>query len=375
MRIIWIGESNLKKKLIWIISIIAAILVLFIIALIVKNATGESDDKNTYEVYKAKHESPLTMQGKASPDSVKSYLNNSSVGDYLYPTVSDGQSVVKGQQLISYDTSGNSRQQLVDKVNQAQEAKNQAPNDTKAQSELTKANDALNQFDKQVNDSMYASFPGKIDIIQSNEPNDGETIMQLISNEPQIKTTVSEFDINKLEKGKQVDFTINNNGEKGTGQIKKISELPTSYEDSLQGQGNAGGASGMQGAGDASDDGQAGGGGQASNPVVNDVGGKGNSNDASKYNVISGNLSKPVRAGFSLDVSVKSNDIKLPPSVLTKDNYVFVVNKNNKIEKRKIEIKESDGEKYVKSGLKEGERLVKHPKSSLKDGDKIEVKK
>lgn len=143
----------------------------------------------------------------------------------------------------------------------------------------------------------------------------------------------------------------------------------------MQGQGNAGGASGMQGAGDASDDGQAGGGGQASNPVVNDVGGKGNSNDASKYNVIIGNLSKPVRAGFSLDVSVKSNDIKLPPSVLTKDNYVFVVNKNNKIEKRKIEIKESDGEKYVKSGLKEGERLVKHPKSSLKDGDKIEVKK
>jgi len=44
------GESNLKKKLIWIISIIAAVLVLFIIALIVKNATGESDDKNTYEV-------------------------------------------------------------------------------------------------------------------------------------------------------------------------------------------------------------------------------------------------------------------------------------------------------------------------------------
>ncbi len=368
------GESNLKKKLIWIISIIAAVLVLFIIALIVKNATGESDDKNTYEVYKAKHESPLTMQGKASPDSVKSYLNNSSIGDYLYPTVSDGQSVVKGQQLISYDTSGNSRQQLVDKVNQAQEARNQAPNDPKAQSELTKANDALNQFDKQINDSMFASFPGKIDIIQSNEPNDGETIMQLISNEPQIKTTVSEFDINKIEKGKQVDFTINNSGEKGTGQIKKISELPTSYEDSLQGQGNTAGASDMSGAGDESEGGQAGSG-QASNPVVNDVGGKGNSNDASKYNVIISNLSKPVRAGFSLDISVKSNNIKLPSSVLSKDNYVFVVNKDNKVEKRKIEIKESDGEKYVKSGLKKGERLVKHPKSSLKDGDKIEVEK
>ena len=114
-----IGESDLKRKTIWIISIIAAIVVLFIIALIVKKTSGDSDNKNTYEVYKTKYESPLTMQGKASPYSVKSYLNNSSVGNYLYTLVSDGQKVEKGQPLISYDTSGNSRQDLVNKVNQA----------------------------------------------------------------------------------------------------------------------------------------------------------------------------------------------------------------------------------------------------------------
>ena len=45
------------------------------------------------------------------------------------------------------------------------------------------------------------------------------------------------------------------------------------------------------------------------------------------------------------------------------------------MEKRQIKIEERDGQKYVKSGLKEGDKLVKHPKSSLKSGDKIEVAK
>lgn len=364
----------MKRKTIWIISIIAAILVLFIIALIVKKTSGDSDNKNTYEVYKTKYESPLTMQGKASPYSVKSYLNNSSVGNYLYTLVSDGQKVEKGQPLISYDTSGNSRQDLVNKVNQAQQARNKAPNDDNTFTQLNKAYKALNDFDSQVNDSIYASFPGTIQIVQSDQPNDGETILQLVSNEPQIKTTVSEYDLNKIKKGKEVNFKVNSTGEKGTGQIKQVSELPTSYEDNLQG--NSGGSAGMSGGGDDAGEGQEGGAAtQASNPVVNDVDGKGDSSDASKYNVVIGNLSKPVRAGFSLDVSVPSHAIKVPSSVLTKGNYVYVIDKHNKVEKRQIKIEESDGQKFVKSGLKEGDKLVKHPKSSLKSGDKIEVAK
>lgn len=363
----------------WIILIIAVILLLFIIAIIVKNVGGTSNKEDTYSVYKAKKESPLTMQGKASPETVKSYQNNSTIGTYINTTVSNGQNVEKGQQIISYDTSQNQRQGLVDKVNQserarqkAQESVNRAPNDeqanaqlSEAQANLNKANQSLNQFDQQINDSLFAAFSGKIEIIQEDYPNEGETILQLISNDPQIKTTVTEYDLNKIKEGQKIEYKVNSTGDKGTGEVLKISELPTSYEDSLN-QNAMGGASA---AGGSEEDA-----GQASNPVVNDVSGKDNSNDASKYNVLIGHLSSPVRAGLSLDASVASDKIKIPQNVLDKNDTVYVLNKENKIEKRKIKVEKQDGSIYVKSGLKEGERLVQNPKSSLKEGDKIEVK-
>lgn len=369
----------MKKKMTWIILIIAVILLLFIIAIIVKNVGGTSNKEDTYSVYKAKKESPLTMQGKASPETVKSYQNNSTIGTYINSTVSNGQNVEKGQQIISYDTSQNQRQGLVDKVNQserarqkAQESVNRAPNDeqanaqlSEAQANLNKANQSLNQFDQQINDSLFAAFSGKIEIIQEDYPNEGETILQLISNDPQIKTTVTEYDLNKIKEGQKIEYKVNSTGDKGTGEVLKISELPTSYEDSLN-QNAMGGASAAGGSEEDT--------GQASNPVVNDVSGKDNSNDASKYNVLIGHLSSPVRAGLSLDASVASDKIKIPQNVLDKNDTVYVLNKENKIEKRKIKVEKQDGSIYVKSGLKEGERLVQNPKSSLKEGDKIEVK-
>ncbi|MHD0396803.1 efflux RND transporter periplasmic adaptor subunit [Staphylococcus simulans] len=371
---------SVKKKMTWIISIIAAILLLFIIAIIVKNAGGTSKKDDTYSVYKAKKESPLTMQGKASPETVKSYQNNPTIGTYINATVSNGQEVEKGQQIISYDTSQNQRQSLVDKVNQAerarqkaQESVNRAPNDeqandqlSEAQANLNKANQSLNQFDQQINDSLFAAFSGKVEIMQEDAPNEGETILQLISKDPQIKTTVSEYDLNHIKEGQKIEYKVNSTGDKGTGEVIKISELPTSYEETL----NEGAMSGASAAGGSEEEGA----GQATNPVVNDVSGKDSTNDASKYNVLIGHLSSPVRAGLSLDASVASDKIKIPQSVLGKDNTVYVLNKQNKIEKRNIKVTKQDGAIYVKSGLKEGERLVQNPKSSLKEGDKIEVK-
>lgn len=373
----------MKKKMIWTLSIIATILVLFIIAFIVKKATGISNEQNTYETYKVKTENPLMLQGKASPQTVKSYQNNESMGIYMNTSVMDGQEVEKGQQIINYDTSGNQRQKLVNDMNQAeqarvkaQEAVNQALDNQKAQAQLTeaqananKASQAMNQFDQEMSDSMYASFSGKIEMMQPNHPNDGETILQLISNNPQIKTTVSEFDLNKIKEGQKVQYTVTSTGEKGVGEVLKISELPTSYEDALgsdnQSSQNAVSASGEEGAAPA----------QASNPVVNDVTGKDNVGEASKYTVIIGNLSTQVRPGLSLEASVKSGKVKIPVDVIRNGNTVYVLNQDNQVEVRRIKVEKQDGQIYVQSGLREGDRLVKKPQSSLKDGDKVEVKK
>ncbi|MCD8915539.1 efflux RND transporter periplasmic adaptor subunit [Staphylococcus simulans] len=374
----------MKKKLIWIASIIAAVLVLFIVAVIVKNATGTSNGEDTYQVFKVKKESPLTMQGKASPETVKSYKNNSSIGDYINTTVSDGQEVEKGQQIITYNTNNHQRQSLVNKVNdaeqarqKAQEAVNRAPNDTQAnqqlsdaQSQLDKANQSLNQLDNQINDSLFAAFDGKIEIEQDENPNEGDTILQLISKNPQIKTTVSEYDLSKIKEGQKVEYTVSSTGKKGYGEILKISELPTNYEEQLNSGGMSGAAAGQ--GGEPSEEGMDTA--QASNPVVNDISGKGDASDASKYTVLIGQLSSPVRPGLSLDAAVTTDKVKLPSNVLGKDNTVYVLNKDNKVEKRKVKIEKQNGDIYVKSGVKTGERLVKHPKASLKNGDAIEVK-
>ncbi len=81
----------------------------------------------------------------------------------------------------------------------------------------------------------------------------------------------------------------------------------------------------------------------------------------------------PVRAGYSMEVKVPLDSIKLPKTVLTKDNNVFVVNKDNKVEKRNIKIDKVNGEIFVKEGLNKGDKVLKNPKNTLNDGDKVEV--
>lgn len=73
-------------------------------------------------------------------------------------------------------------------------------------------------------------------------------------------------------------------------------------------------------------------------------------------------LDIPVRMDYSMEVKAPLNSIKLPLSLLSKDNEVLVVNKDNKVEKRDITIDKVNGEIFVKKGLKKGDKLIKNPK-------------
>lgn len=362
----------------WLIGIVAVI-GLLAIALVLKQVNSDEKEKDGYDTYKVEKESPLNLEGKASPHSVKTYNNNSQLGTFVSTQVDDGQSVKQGDSLINYNVN-NKRQQLVDKVDETQGAVNedykninQAPNNsdlqkklTQDQSALNEAQQQLNQHDKQINDSVYAAFDGKVDIKNSENLSDGQTILQLVSNEPQIKTTVSEFDLEKIKEGDKVDVKITSNGKTGKGTIKKISELPKSYEDQLSESGAANSAS-AGGSGD-----EEGAAMQSSNPIQSAPSG-GNDSESSKYTVIISDIDIPVRAGYSMEVKVPLDSIKLPKTVLTKDNNVFVVNKDNKVEKRDIKIDKVNGEIFVKEGLKKGDKVLKNPKKTLNDGDKVEV--
>lgn len=370
--------QQLKKKWLWIVIGVVAIIGLVAIAFTLRQVNSSPSHKDKgYDTYKVKKENPINIEGKASPNAVKTYNNNSQVGDFQNVLVKDGQKVKQGDKLINYDTNSSKRQELANKVDQAQNQvnddqaqANQRPNDKAVQSKLTQDQSSLNeaqqqlsQHDKQLNDSMYASFDGKVNIKNDGEVGDGEPILQLISNDPQIKSTVSEYDLDKIHTGDKVNVSVTSNGKKGHGKINKINELPTSYDDNTSGQ-SAGSTQG--------EDNQESGASQESNPVQNDPSG-GKEGDAFKYTVVIGDLDIPVRSGLSMDASIPLSTMKLPDSVLTKDDKVFVVDSHHKAHKRNIKIERNNGQIIVKDGLKAGDKVIKHPKKTLNDGAKVEV--
>lgn len=169
----------MNKKLLWSIIGVAIILLLIVAAFTVKQTT-DSDDKDSkgYDTYTVKKETPISLEGKSSPKSVKTYNNNSQIGTFQSPAVDDGQKVKQGDRLLSYDTNNSKRQQLANKVDQAQQQVNddyqkinQSPNNNQLQSKLTQDQSGLNEaqqqlskYDKQMNESIYASFDGKVNI-------------------------------------------------------------------------------------------------------------------------------------------------------------------------------------------------------------------
>ncbi|MCE3415925.1 efflux RND transporter periplasmic adaptor subunit, partial [Staphylococcus aureus] len=64
-------------------------------------------------------------------------------------------------------------------------------------------------------DSMYASFDGKIMIKNIDNDSDNQPILYLISKESHIKTSVTEFDLNKVKKGDKVNLSITSTGKTG----------------------------------------------------------------------------------------------------------------------------------------------------------------
>lgn len=141
----------MKNKRIWLISIVAFV-VLFVIAFILRQVNRDSEENDGYHTYTVEHESPLNLEGKASPQSVKTYNNNSQIGSYVSTQVDDGQSVKQGDSLINYDMNNSKRQRLVNKVDEAQGAVNedyrkinQSPNNNDLQKQLTQDQSELSE--------------------------------------------------------------------------------------------------------------------------------------------------------------------------------------------------------------------------------------
>lgn len=363
------------KKRNTILIIICFVLVLVIFASFIKKSNitkNNSSDSKAYDTYTLKNESPISLEGKASPKLIKTYNNTQEFGDYINTNVKHGQEVKQGDKIINYDIDDTKRQKLSNALNEAQNQVNniykqinENPNNDKLQSILTEkesslsdAQNQLSKYDQKISDSVYASFNGTINIDNDSKSNNGEPILKLISDDKQIKSTVSEFDLSKIKEGNKVNISVNSSGKHGEGKILKIDELPTSYEESESSQ--------------PSNSSQSNEGTQSSNPVQNspDINKEGTT---SKYEIIIGDLNIPVNTGLSMDANIPLDTLKLPQNTLTKDNNVFTLDSNNKVHKQKILIEKNNGQIFVKKGLKKGDKVLKNPKKTLNDRDKVEV--
>nr|WP_232796218.1 HlyD family efflux transporter periplasmic adaptor subunit [Staphylococcus canis] len=322
---------------------------------------GGQDDKKGYDTYKVQKESPIRVTGKVSPNSVKTYQNNSQIGDFVSVQVEDGQFVQQGTPLLNYDLDSTQRQKLVDQLNEAESQGDQQ--------QIDQAIKQLNRYDGQVYNSVNATFSGTVEIVNQGNVNDGTPILRLISNEPEIQTTVSEFDLDKIKVGDDVKVTVTSNGKTGNGKITRIAQLPTSYDTEANASAGAGATPAMSGASEGDEA-------QSSlttnNPVDRDPElGKGN--ETSKYQVMIGELDFDVKNGYTVEATIPLDTIKIPKSALTKDNRVFVVDDKGYAHKRKIQFDDNNGDIMIQKGLKVNEKIIKNPDNKIKDGKKVEV--
>ncbi|REH83860.1 efflux RND transporter periplasmic adaptor subunit [Staphylococcus felis] len=351
----------MKKKTLIILSVVGVLLLVGIALLVRAFGQGQSnhDDNNGYNTYKVQKESPIRITGKISPSSVKTYQNNSQVGDFVSVQVEDGQYVQQGTPLINYDIDPTQRQKLVDQINQA--------NAKGDQQQIDKAIKQLNRYDGQIYNSVNATFSGTVAVDNSTNVSEGEPILRLISNEPEIQTTVSEFDLDKIKVGKDVKIKVTSNGKTGQGKITRIGQLPTSYDSQSASQSGGGEAiGGMEG----DEEGQSS---LSTNNPIDSNPSLGKGNETSKYQVMIGELDFDVKNGYTVEAQIPLDALKIPKSALTKDDKVFVVDDKNIAHKRTIQYDENNGDIIIKKGLKANDKIIKNPDNKVKDGEKVEV--
>lgn len=93
-----------------------------------------------------------------------------------------------------------------------------------------------------------------------------------------------------------------------------------------------------------------------------------------KYMITISDLNHGVRAGFTGKVTIPYNMIEIPQNSIINKNYVFIVNKDNYVQKRRVKIVKIKNKLIAKKGLKLGDRVIEKPKRSLQEGQQINIK-
>lgn len=312
----------------------------------VRRTKEEQKIREKYEIYKIPAYENIDINGMVTPRESKQYANpeNNSLSDI---SVENGQEVNDGDLLFT--TKDNS---VIEQINVL---KSQLTSLNSQKSRLSKNNkdnvnnDAIASINTQIssveaqisalNSSAYvkntAPFAGKVYINDQNSTDMSTSFISLVSNEFFMKGYVSEDDLEKVQIDQTVSIKVNSSDKKMTGRISYVSDRPTTTKT------------------------------------------KEMKDNLSYYEVdISFEDQEGLVNGFHVDADLEivSNEYKVPTtSVLKSGDSAYVMKDLDGILKKQEVTIVKTGKNVTKivTNLEPGDKILKHPDKSMKEGDAI----
>lgn len=369
-------------------AIILAIIVLACVGgLVFKLVKASQKNETKYSLYTVSAGSDLVFNAISKTGDAQQVYNNQAYGEIEKVHVKTGQSVKKGDSLITFVNKEVEKQidqmqlqleQAKSQANYALEDRNSAYksynklvekyNETfspelemqidQMEPTLKQSNraykQALDQVElqkKQLNDlkessrkTINANISGVCKVNEKNidNPMSQGALVEVTSDENIIEGNISEYDYNKLKENDEVEVIPINGDEKTKGTVVEISNTPESQAGSFE-------ANQMQN--------------------MTEQSGSNSSNFVFKIKT-----QKPIHIGFNVQVRKKSDKIELAKDMVKEEDskyYVFEY-KDSKAVKKEVQLEKNTNSYTVISGLKSGDKIISKVKD-LKDNQEIKV--
>ena len=343
-------------------SLAVAIAVLALAAFFVIRATNQQEDPSN-DTYTVKAAPALVLQGKVNAASQVPVTVQAS-GQFQSLSVSDGQTVSQGQELMRY--ADDSTQSEIDA---------QANENTASQSKLTNLNNLLTSLNQQLASAKAAGDSETVTSLQSqvtdtqNSIADAKATLQsgqskltalqkeanqtvtapvsgnvvesegsapkltIHSDQRVIKAKVSEYARSKVKANQEVTVTSDVTGKKASGEVLSVASLP------------------------------------AGNNLTNDT-----SQTVAYYPVQVENALHE-RVGTDVHVKVSQHKLEVPSTAVFHHagQQVVLEYRQGKVYRTAVATKKVNGVTYVKSGLTAGDRVISDPSASLKKKNGVAV--
>lgn len=369
-------------------AIILAIIVLACVGgLVFKLIKASQKNETKYSLYTVSAGSDLVFNAISKTGDAQQVYNNQAYGEIEKVHVKTGQSVKKGDSLITFVNKEVEKQidqmqlqleQAKSQANYALEDRNSAYksynklvekyNETfspELEMQIDQMEPTLNQSNraykqaldqvelqkKQLNDlkessrkTINATISGVCKVNEKNidNPMSQGALVEVTSDENIIEGNISEYDYNKLKENDEVEVIPINGDEKTKGTVVEISNTPESQAGSFE-------ANQMQN--------------------MTEQSGSNSSNFVFKIKT-----QKPIHIGFNVQVRKKSDKIELAKDMVKEEDskyYVFEY-KDSKAVKKEVQLEKNTNSYTVISGLKSGDKIISKVKD-LKDNQEIKV--